>query len=63
MMLLVGYILSAISPLAFGIARDATGNYGLGLWLLIGLGVVLVALCVALTPERLHRVGSAPGDR
>jgi CP family cyanate transporter-like MFS transporter len=58
MMLLVGYILSAISPLAFGIARDVTGNYGLGLWLLIGLGVVLVALCVALTPKRLHRAGA-----
>ena len=58
MMLLVGYVLSATSPLAFGIARDATGNYGLGELLLIGLGVVLVALCVALTPERLRRVGA-----
>lgn len=59
LMLLVGYILSAIAPLAFGIARDMTGDFGLGLWLLIGLGVALVGLCLVLTPERLHRIGSA----
>ena len=59
LMLLVGYILSAVAPLAFGIARDVTGDFGLGLWLLIGLGVLLVALCVVLTPERLHRIGAA----
>ena len=57
LMLLVGYILSATAPLAFGIARDVTGEYGSGLWLLAGLGAVLVALCVLLTPARLHRVG------
>ena len=39
LMLLVGYILSAIAPLAFGVARDVTGDYGLSLWLLAGLGV------------------------
>lgn len=56
MMLLVGYILSAVAPLAFGIARDVTGGFGLGLWLLVALGVVLVALCSVLTPARLHRI-------
>jgi CP family cyanate transporter-like MFS transporter len=59
MMLLVGYVLSAVGPLAFGLARDVTGGFGLGLALLIALGVVLVGLCAALTPERLHRIGSA----
>ena len=59
LMLLVGYILSAIAPFAFGVARDVTGDFGLGLWLLIGLGVVLVVLCVALTPARLRRIGAA----
>jgi len=54
MMLLVGYILSAIAPLAFGIARDVTGDFGLSLGLLVALGVVLLALSAALTPERLH---------
>jgi len=59
MMLLVGYILSAVGPLAFGIARDVTGGFALGLLLLIGLGIVLVVLCAGLTPERLHRIGAA----
>src|SRR3954447_4499949 len=56
LMLLVGYILSAIAPFAFGVARDVTGDYGLGLWLLAALGVVLVALCSVLTPARLGRI-------
>ncbi len=59
MMLLVGYILSAVGPLAFGVTRDVTGGFALGLWLLIALGVVLVVLCAALTPARLHRIGAA----
>jgi CP family cyanate transporter-like MFS transporter len=59
MMLLVGYILSAVGPLAFGIARDVTGGFALGMALLITLGIALVVLCAALTPERLHRTGSA----
>jgi CP family cyanate transporter-like MFS transporter len=59
LMLLVGYILSAIAPFAFGVARDVTGDYGLGLWLLVGLGVLLVAMCAVLTPVRLRRIGEA----
>ena len=62
MMLLVGYILSAVAPLAFGIARDVTGDFALGMGLLVGLGVVLVGLCAVLTPARLHRIGSAEED-
>ena len=58
LMLLVGYLLSAVAPLAFGIARDLTGDFGLSLWLLVVLGVALVALSAALTPERLHRARS-----
>jgi CP family cyanate transporter-like MFS transporter len=59
LMLLVGYLLSAVAPLAFGIARDVTGDFGLSLGLLVGLGVMLVALSASLTPERLHRARSA----
>jgi MFS transporter, CP family, cyanate transporter len=59
LMLLVGYILSAVAPLAFGIARDVTGDFSLGMGLLIGLGVMLVGLCALLTPARLHRIASA----
>ena len=64
LMLLVGYLLSAIAPLAFGIARDLTGDFGSEPGgSLVGLGVVLVALSAALTPERLHRARSArPAD-
>ena len=58
LMLLVGYILSATAPLAFGIARDVTGDFGLSLGLLIAMAVVLVVLCASLTPARLHRFGS-----
>ena len=58
LMLLVGYLLSAVAPLAFGIARDLTGDFGLSLGLLVVLGVALVALSAALTPERLHRARS-----
>jgi CP family cyanate transporter-like MFS transporter len=59
LMLLVGYILSAIAPLAFGIARDLTGDFGVSLGLLIAMAVALVGLCAVLTPDRLHRIGSA----
>ncbi len=39
LMLLVGYVLSAMAPLAFGLARDVTGDFGVGLALLVALGV------------------------
>jgi MFS transporter, CP family, cyanate transporter len=61
LMLLVGYVLSAIAPLAFGIARDVTGDFGVSLGLLIAMGAALVALCAVLTPARLIRIGSAEG--
>ena len=63
LMLLVGYILSATAPLAFGIARDVTGDFGLSLGLLIAMAVVLVVLCTTLTPARLHRYGSGVASR
>jgi cyanate permease len=63
MMLLVGYILSAVAPLMFGIARDVTGDFGLSLGLLVAMGVLLVGLCATLTPGRLHRAGSVATSR
>jgi len=63
MMLLVGYILSATAPLVFGIARDMTGDFALSLGLLVAMGVLLVGLCAALTPERLHGGGSVVTSR
>jgi CP family cyanate transporter-like MFS transporter len=55
LMLLGGYILSSLGPLALGIARDATGDFQTSLWLLVGVAVALTAGCLLLTPERLRR--------
>ncbi len=61
LMLLGGYILSALGPFALGAARDATGDFGASLWLLVGLGTALVACCLLLSPSRLrHGVRAAP---
>ena len=55
LMLLGGYILSSTGPVILGAARDITGDFGASLWLLVVLGVVLVASCLTLSPERLRR--------
>ena len=54
LMLLGGYIVSALGPLALGAARDATGNFQASLWLLVVVAFSLVACCLLLTPRRLH---------
>lgn len=64
LMLLGGYVLSSIGPVLLGAARDLTGDFGASMWLLVAMGVVLVASCFTLSPERLrrgiHREPSAP---
>lgn len=55
LMLLGGYILSAVGPVTLGAARDATGDFEASLWILVGVAVVLVASCWSLSPGRLHR--------
>jgi len=55
LMLLAGYVLSAIGPVGLGIARDVTGDFGVSLWLLVGLAAALVASCWVLSPARLRR--------
>ena len=37
LMLLVGYLLAAIAPVALGLLRDATGNFGAVMWSLVRL--------------------------
>jgi CP family cyanate transporter-like MFS transporter len=54
LMLLGGYILSSLGPFLLGAARDATGNFEASLWLLVVVGVVLVACCLTLSPSRLR---------
>jgi CP family cyanate transporter-like MFS transporter len=58
LMLLVGYILAAIGPFAFGGARHATGDFGVSLWLLVATAVLLFVLCAVVTPTRLHGIAS-----
>jgi CP family cyanate transporter-like MFS transporter len=55
LMLLGGYIISATGPFALGAARDLTGDFATSLWMLVGVGVVLVGCCLLLSPARLAR--------
>jgi MFS transporter, CP family, cyanate transporter len=61
LMLLGGYLISGIGPVLLGSVRDATGNFGASLWLLVALAGALVGICLALTPDRLrHGVEPEP---
>jgi CP family cyanate transporter-like MFS transporter len=59
LMLLVGYLLSSIAPVLLGLIRDATGDFDLVLWVLVGLAITMVPLALALSPGRLRRAGAA----
>jgi CP family cyanate transporter-like MFS transporter len=54
-MLLGGYVTSSIGPVGLGLIRDATGDFTVGLWIVLGLGIALLVACSMLTPTRLHR--------
>ncbi len=61
LMLLGGYLIAGFGPVLLGLVRDATGDFGATMWLLVGLSIVLVAACLALTPARLRRgIASGP---
>jgi cyanate permease len=53
-MLGAGYSLSSISPFLLGAVRDATGSFTSSLWLLVGVTAAFVAMCAALSRERLR---------
>jgi MFS transporter, CP family, cyanate transporter len=55
LMLFGGYVLSSSGPVLLGAARDVTGNFAASEWILVLIGIVLVASCLTLSPERLHR--------
>jgi len=63
MMLLGGYLFSGTGPVVLGVARDLTGDFAASLWLLVGLGVVLVACCAAFSADRLRRGTRATARR
>ena len=54
LMFLVGYLLASIAPSVLGAARDATGDFGASIWLLVGVGLVMIPLSWSLTPKRLR---------
>ncbi len=53
LMLLGGYLLSALSPVLLGTVRDATGGFTASLWLIAGFAAALCAISAMLTPRRL----------
>ena len=54
-MLLGGYVTSSLGPVGLGLIRDATGDFAIGLWMVLGLGIALLVACSLLTPARLRR--------
>jgi CP family cyanate transporter-like MFS transporter len=59
LMLLVGYLISAVAPFILGVARDASGSFASGLWLLVGIAACMVPIAWTLTPHRLRPVDRA----
>ena len=53
--LTVGYLLAATGPLTVGELRDATGGFGLALWLLVVLAALLIVLAAVLRPRQISR--------
>ena len=45
LMLGLGYLMAGSAPILLGAARDVTGSFTAGLWLLVLLAVVLVGMC------------------
>jgi CP family cyanate transporter-like MFS transporter len=55
MMLGIGYCVGALSPLALGALRDATGSFHLGLWLIAASAVGVLAVGASCSPTRLAK--------
>ncbi len=55
LMLGAGYMLSAIAPFVLGVVRDASGSFTSALWIIVGAGALLLAMCAPLSPRRLRR--------
>jgi CP family cyanate transporter-like MFS transporter len=65
LMLLVGYVLASAAPVVLGFARDATGDFGASVWVLVMIAAILIAVSWTLSPTRLRgregtRVDAAP---
>lgn len=53
LMLLGGYVISAIGPLALGAIRDATGSFTIALWALVALSALLILASLPFSRRRL----------
>ena len=54
LMLLVGYTFAAVGPVVLGAVRDATGNFFVAGWLLVGVAILMLAATSLISPRRLH---------
>lgn len=59
LMLGAGYTFAALSPFVLGAVRDGTGSFTASLWLIVAASVALLAVCLPLSRERLHRAAEA----
>ncbi len=58
LMLLVGYVLSSISPVLLGVVRDATGNFEASLWVLVAIAGAMLPMSLLLGDHRLRPTGA-----
>ena len=59
LMLLVGYVIAAASPVGLGAVRDLTGGYAAVLWVLVGTAAAAIALGATLSPAWLRHARAA----
>ncbi len=59
LMLLAGYLISSVAPVALGFLRDATGGFDAVLWALVGIALCMVPLALSLGQGRLDRAGTS----
>ncbi|MFD3206287.1 CynX/NimT family MFS transporter [Pseudomonas sp. LS_2] len=55
--MLISYVLGAAGPLLVGYLRDSTGNFQSALWMLVGVGAVMLLVTPFMQPyhQRVHR--------
>lgn len=58
LMLLAGYLISSVAPVALGFLRDATGSFDAVLWALVGIAAFMVPLALSLGQRRLDRAAA-----
>jgi CP family cyanate transporter-like MFS transporter len=57
LMLLVGYLLAATSPVVLGFVRDTFGDFTVVTWILVGVALAQLPLALSLHPRRLEAAG------